>query len=30
MQIQNGHIQVPQGHGLGIELNEEILKKYAL
>jgi len=30
MQIRNGYVQVSQEPGLGIELNEEILKKYAL
>jgi L-alanine-DL-glutamate epimerase-like enolase superfamily enzyme len=30
MQIQNGYIKVPQEPGLGIELNEEILRKYAI
>jgi L-alanine-DL-glutamate epimerase-like enolase superfamily enzyme len=27
--IQNGHIRVPDGPGLGVKLNEEVARKYA-
>lgn len=30
MEFQNGYIKVPEEPGLGIELNEEILKKYSI
>jgi L-alanine-DL-glutamate epimerase-like enolase superfamily enzyme len=26
--LQNGHIEIPNGPGLGIEINEEALRKY--
>ena len=30
MEFQNGFIKVPEEPGLGIELNEEIIKKYSI
>jgi D-galactarolactone cycloisomerase len=30
MQIQNGYIKLPQAPGLGIELNEKIVRKYTI
>jgi len=30
LKVKNGYVEVPKGPGLGIELNEEALKKYSL
>jgi len=30
IEMQNGCVKVPKGPGLGIEINEAVLKKYAI